>query len=476
MNKQTAPSSRAYFGWLTAIIVLGVLLRLSAAGGDLWLDEIWQLQTVRSFHSIWDQFDLRISGAQPSAYTSLLYLIGSEESPLMRIPSLLFGILSIPLVAFLTFPRGKLLSIIATFLFSISYPMVLYGSEARGYSAMIFFGLLAWITVDRGIRNNKPILAPLFWASSLLAILFQPISLQLYTGLLCWSVVHTYRATPRRALRISMWWHGPTLLCIVCYYALFLRHISPLDGPTGSRLEVVLNTASLLLGGPQLTACVPALGFTALGVAILALSVVGSSVFRLFRHSDDVWVFYLASIVLAPTAMVVATNPASFSVRYLLPALVAAIPLISGFLVRQQSANRFSSAMVVLTLVAITFGNYVYIKQLLTNGRAQYRSALEYIINQSEQLPTTLASANDFRGEMITNYFGTRVSNPGTIQYQPKSASGAPSVWYLAHGYDRYCAPADQLSQGGVLYKFEKLFDFSTLSGWQWYLYRKVSS
>jgi hypothetical protein len=144
MSKVEHISKPFYSGGLALIILLGVALRIVGASGDLWFDEIWQLQTVHNFHSIWDQFNLKISAAQPSAYSVLLYLVGSDEPLPMRLPSLLFGILSIPLMAWLTYPRGKVESLIATLLFAIAYPLVLYGSEARGYSAMIFFGLAAW--------------------------------------------------------------------------------------------------------------------------------------------------------------------------------------------------------------------------------------------------------------------------------------------------------------------------------------------
>jgi hypothetical protein len=271
-------------------------------------------------------------------------------------------------------------------------------------------------------------------------------------------------------------WHAPILVSIGVYYSMYLRHISALDGLMGSRLEVVLNTSSFLLGGPQLTACDVNLGLVALAVSVLAVAIVILSIVRLAMRRDDRVIFYSVSIFLAPTVMVILTNPTSFSVRYLLPAFVAAIPLISGFLAHQRTNTKFGGIFVSLVLAAVAFGNFQYLRQLLTNGRAEYRQALEYIIANSDHLPTTLSSANDFRTEMIIDYYKNRLSKPGAIVYQPKSSSANASLWYLGQGYDRYCPAKAQATEGLASYSFEKLFDFSTLSGWQWFLYKKVSS
>lgn len=106
---------------------------------DLWYDEVITLSKLPglNFLKSWN----------PPFYYALLAgwvkLFGASEVSL-RLPSLLFSLACVPLVYFLGKELfGKSAGLFASFIIALSPFQLWYAQEARGYSAMLFFGLLS---------------------------------------------------------------------------------------------------------------------------------------------------------------------------------------------------------------------------------------------------------------------------------------------------------------------------------------------
>ncbi|TDX63166.1 hypothetical protein EDE12_10874 [Methylosinus sp. sav-2] len=136
---------------LIALTLLGAALRLYAAQGDLWLDEIWTLNLLERAHSFGDVFIGLHHDNNHVANSAWLYLIGPNAPvPLMRLAAIAFGTLAIPAAAAAAASRRYCgaAGLIAAFVFATSYFFVHYGSEARGYAGMTLAVLLAYGLVD----------------------------------------------------------------------------------------------------------------------------------------------------------------------------------------------------------------------------------------------------------------------------------------------------------------------------------------
>lgn len=138
------------------IVLLGTALRLAGASGDLALDEIWTFQLLGRIDSI-DQIFWRISHDNNHYLNSVyLYLVGPDASPLLaRSLSIALGAAAIFAAAAFNARHGTLAALATALLFAMSFPMVTYGSEARGYMGLVLFTILAVIWLERRLNEQR---------------------------------------------------------------------------------------------------------------------------------------------------------------------------------------------------------------------------------------------------------------------------------------------------------------------------------
>ena len=130
---------------LCIILTIAILLRLPNLNESLWFDELWS--TRMKLDNIALLSNLVLYDPHPPFYYIFMFfwirLFGDSELSI-RIPSLIFGILSI----FLTYTlclrfTGKRGAVLASFLLCVSPVHIWYSQEARPYSGTLFFLLLA---------------------------------------------------------------------------------------------------------------------------------------------------------------------------------------------------------------------------------------------------------------------------------------------------------------------------------------------
>ncbi|MBN8549573.1 MAG: hypothetical protein J0M12_09680, partial [Deltaproteobacteria bacterium] len=129
---------------LVLIVVLGIFLRFEASLKELWLDEIYSLVLLQPSTTALQIFSIAVDN---NHYLNSLYLfyLGAHASPLaLHLPALLFAILTLILAVWICHRRGLLEGLLGAVVFSFSFVLVLYGSEARGYSSLLFFSLLCF--------------------------------------------------------------------------------------------------------------------------------------------------------------------------------------------------------------------------------------------------------------------------------------------------------------------------------------------
>lgn len=161
---ESKPVKRSYnepkiIAWLlVALLSISLLIRLYDLGAGLWLDEI--LTHVQysqlSYGEIITTFD---SENQHFLFTLLAhtsYLVFGESAWALRLPAVLFGVGSIWALYLLgrelSSPREGLLS---AALLAFTYHHVWFSQNARGYTGLLFWTLLAsWLFV-RGLSHQR---------------------------------------------------------------------------------------------------------------------------------------------------------------------------------------------------------------------------------------------------------------------------------------------------------------------------------
>src|SRR3990172_12519660 len=149
---------------LGAGILVCAIMLCAAASGDLWLDEIWSIFFAEAAKSPWDIVSLYKHDNNHVLNTLYLYAIGKQDHLVFyRLLSIVAGIGSLFLLTRMARKWGHLESLFILLLAGFSYPLILYFSEARGYSPAIFFALLSLFLLDKCLTNYSPIKLFCFW-------------------------------------------------------------------------------------------------------------------------------------------------------------------------------------------------------------------------------------------------------------------------------------------------------------------------
>jgi mannosyltransferase len=143
---------------LTGLTVLAAALRIIGIGRDLWIDEITTL--VRHVRAPLSDIFLQATSSNNHLLNSVLahfsIQIFGEREWALRLPAILFGIATIPLLYLLVrrfSPRFEATLAAATL--ALSYHHVFFSTDARGYSGMIFGGLLGTLALMEALESNS---------------------------------------------------------------------------------------------------------------------------------------------------------------------------------------------------------------------------------------------------------------------------------------------------------------------------------
>ena len=147
-----------WFWLIAAVTVLAFILRMLRLNSELWLDEI----VTVSFYS--PMPILHVITGFVSANNHLLFTVlmklsiafFGEQEWAIRLPSAIFGALTIPLfywVSRLMF--GQRSSLFAALLLAVSYHHIFYSQNARGYSIQLFFTILAGGLFVKALQEDR---------------------------------------------------------------------------------------------------------------------------------------------------------------------------------------------------------------------------------------------------------------------------------------------------------------------------------
>lgn len=150
----TTRQRRGIWTTIALLTLAGLVLRILAARGGLWLDEAWSAVVAQDVGTPAGVF-VRINHDNNHHLNSLwLQLVGSTAPPLLqRALSIVTGTATIPIAAAIAMRRGPAAAILAAIAFALSPFLVTLGSEARGYAPMLLAWVVAIDVADRWLAN-----------------------------------------------------------------------------------------------------------------------------------------------------------------------------------------------------------------------------------------------------------------------------------------------------------------------------------
>jgi hypothetical protein len=143
---------------LGGLVLIGFALRLPSFGDSIWGDELSTNFVVHGF-GVGDVISI-IKGDQegtPPLFFLLAWLTkGIDGAEGLRIVPLAAGLGSIPLTYLVgTRTVGRSAAIVAAALVTLSPFLIVYATEARAYSLMMFFCLLATLTLLIAVKDGR---------------------------------------------------------------------------------------------------------------------------------------------------------------------------------------------------------------------------------------------------------------------------------------------------------------------------------
>lgn len=444
----------------------GVALRVGAARGDLWLDEIWSLELARQAGSLANVLSGLHHDNNHPLNTLWLLLAGEGAPPLVaRGLALAASAGMLALAAARPLRGGPPEALATTVLLAASPLLVHHGSEARGYAPALLLVLVAFHALGRFLETRRRGWAGAFAAASVLGLLSHLTFLHALAGFAAWAVLElrrTRRERPAAAADLALL--VLPLAALALLWLVDLRHLAIGGGPEVRIPEVLresLRAALALPRGP-----LEVLGLAALGAA-------AAEGLALARAGDPRWAFFAVTAGLAP-ALVVLAGPAYLAPRYFLVAALAVLLLLGlalGRLARRGAAARLAQ---VGLLVAFCAASAVPAARLLRDGRGRYRKAIAFLLAGTGEPVATVGSDHEFRNLTVLAYHARHLPLARPLAYVRPGPGVTAPLWFLRHDFSVPPREEPEILVAGRRYALAATFPHAGLSGWTWIVYRRL--
>ena len=398
--------------WLAGLLALAFLLRLAPAlRTDPQFDEIYTISQVAASGAFADLFSARMNTDNNHLLNTVYcYFTGCRDAWACRLPSVLLGTATVAL-AWLIGRRqgGRREGWIAAMLTAVSYPLIHYSAEARGYAAVAFFALLSF-HLHTGLERERPRLSRLvlFWAVCILGLLshFSFIIVLVGYGI---GEAALFLRRDRQRLRAALLRlaavYLPVLLFLTALYVLWIRSLRILGGPIYDNHTVAGWFLAEAMNAPFRMSSPAAILICAAATAAFA----GHGVWLLRRN--DSAVFYGALLACAPLLVVLTANPQLVYSRYfsvLLPFVLLAVAHSLGSLFTESAWHKAAAVFFAAAFALMAADRSA---ALNARGKSHFADTLRFMLKSAgAREKITLCASKQQMTEMVVRYFESRIA------------------------------------------------------------------
>lgn len=455
----TRAGRRAVFALLAFVLFGSVALRLAAASNALWCDEVVSIRHAAGLGRAWDVFQLHHDNNHPLNTLALRFVSSGGGGLRQRIVSVIASCLTVLVAARIARRHAQLLggdrdraswaAVAGAAATGLCYPVVLFGTEARGYGmAMLFaaLGLLAIIECehaaaprDGGGAQAPPPSGP-GWVPIACWNLSAPLALTAHLTAIfvllagaVWSVVFAWkRLEPlRRRLGFLAAWNLLPAVATLGLYVVFASQIAIAGGPRWSYAAVLDELAGLATGLPRrlgLWIGVPVL------IACLARGL--APLLRRGTNAATAWpalaAFFGVGMVLAPALMLVIRPPTYLHARYFLLPLSLLLLLLPVALPQRNAPRLLRGVFALLATLAVA-GNALELADLIRHGRGQYLRCLAAIDADARkrETPVVVGIGSQFRIGSVAAFYLRQMGGLDRVRLVPIDQGIHDADWLI---------------------------------------------
>jgi len=416
--------------YISAIFLTSIILRLYNLNfEDLWFDEIASLWVADPNISINETVERNIEVNQGPhlIFTIILkyfFLIFGYNPDIARLVPVLFGILSVPTIIYLTKTIDKTKAwLLIGFLISINYYSISYSQELRSYSFIFFLSLLNIIFFIKILKNNNLLNNLLFYLISLLAVCNHVfIFIILFSELLF--IILFYRNNKKIFYTL-----GVNIFIIFCSY-LFLMHDSISAQFAIKEFWIVQIKIDFFIDYYFSRF----FGSKIMGLVYLMtlFYLIWSNRKILINHSSKLFLFllimmnsYFIPITYGFINMPILTD------RYIIFVLIPILILISILIFHLNSKKTRNTILTILILTTLV-NNYIEIFER-KNTKPEFKKSFLFI-KDSNSLNYTLADNVIFNNKIISNYLKLVNSKNTKLRYLKNvNNPSLKKVWVICY-------------------------------------------
>lgn len=357
---------------VAGLTVLGLLLRLACAHGDLWLDEIWSLRNLQHLKNAGDVL-WRLPNDNNHLLNSLwLWFVGPDApTVLIRLELIVVGTLTVPVAAKFCGRSGPAAALTGAALAAGGAIFVQYGSEARGYAGLLLMIFVAAEALENILDAPTPRTRLSFAGAIAIGALFHLTMLAAAATLIAATLLRlAYRGRPPREV-------------VIAGLDLALLGVLGAVPALGLLAASVVNT-HLLQAGAQTPFSLAALGHSlvtlyaaTLGLPYdlplsLALLLCAGLTFAavVFVASERV-ILPLTCLLLPPFMATLVQAPNVQYARFYLIGVLGLVSLTSNVIAKLWDERRMLGVVLFGFLLAL--GNFIHVQKLFVFGRGDIR-------------------------------------------------------------------------------------------------------
>ena len=455
----------------TLVLAAAAALRWPGLGTDMWLDELWARRMAIAMPSAFATFTLHHE-VNHHLTTLWFYLTGPDASAhIYRLPSFVCGIGTIVVAGFIGWRRSAATAVFAMLLTTASYELIVFSSEARGYSMVVFCTLLSFLLLELHLERARTWTLVAYSVVATVGLFTQPVFSTVLASACVWSALRWWQSKPRSmsSASVALAPHVVPLAAFTALYFSDLNHVVSGGGTgTSSLADAYRQSLAWTLGAPEGNAFMwAAAAITAvailLGVRAAAQSDLGSAA------------FFLGAIVVFPNLALLLRGSEMVYTRHFLPGSTLTLLLVAYLLGSFWERGRVWRLGTAAALLVFATTNGLHYRTFMERGRGNYQEAIRFMAERTAG-PLTIAADHDFRVGLELDYYLRRVLGSRPAAFVPQGAwpTGGPA-WVVANA-DHYEAPTlphnVYADPSGNEYELFRTMPTAPLTGLHWFLFR----